>query len=306
MSINNSQIQAVALAVRSLSMDAIQAANSGHPGLPLGLAELGAFLYGEAMQLHPEDPMWPNRDRLVLSAGHGSMLLYSLLHLAGFDLPLDELKRFRQIGSKTPGHPEWGHTVGVETTTGPLGQGIANAVGMAIAETMMAARFNSPDFQMVDHYTYCIAGDGCMMEGISSEAASLAGHLKLGKLIVFYDDNKITIDGGTDISFSEDVQARFSAYGWHVQQGDAYDIDELRNMLLKAKDDKRPSLISLKSIIGKGSPGKQGTSKAHGAALGAEEVQATKRALGLPENEFFTVPDEAYAFFAQRRGCASE
>ncbi len=299
---NDSAVQAVAKAVRSLSMDAIQAANSGHPGLPLGLAELGALLFGEIMNLQPSDPMWPNRDRLVLSAGHGSMLLYSLLHLAGYDISLDDVKQFRQLDSRTPGHPEWGHTSGVETTTGPLGQGFANAVGMAMAETMEAARWNTADAKIVDHYTYCIAGDGCMMEGITSEAASLAGHQKLGKLIVFYDDNKISIDGTTDITFTEDVQARFRAYGWHVQSGDAYDVQGLRAMVQEAKNvNDQPSLIAVRSIIGKGSPNKAGTPKAHGAALGAEEVVAAKRELGLPEDQQFFVPEEARAFFASRQ-----
>ncbi|AFG38780.1 transketolase [Spirochaeta africana] len=299
---NATELQAAAAAIRSLSMDAIQAANSGHPGLPMGIAELGALLYGEIMQHDPADPGWENRDRFILSAGHGSMLVYSLLHLAGYDLPLEELKNFRQVGSKTPGHPEWGHTVGVETTTGPLGQGMANAVGMAIAESMAAARFNTSEHQIIDHYTYAIVGDGCMMEGVTAEAASLAGHLQLGKLIVFYDDNQISIDGSTEITFTEDVPARFRAYGWHVQSGDAYDADGIRGMIQAAREiTDKPSFISLRSIIGKGSPNKAGTAGVHGAALGEQEVAAAKRELGLPEDTQFYIPPVASEFFAQRR-----
>ncbi|MFW6362828.1 MAG: transketolase [Spirochaeta sp.] len=299
---DKSAIEAVAAAVRSLSMDAVQKANSGHPGLPMGVAELGGLLYGELMQHNPADPSWTNRDRFVLSAGHGSMFLYSLLHLSGYDLPLEDIKQFRQVGSKTPGHPEWGHTAGVETTTGPLGQGFANAVGFAIAESMLAARFNTKEHAIIDHYIYSIAGDGCMMEGVTSEAASLAGHLQLGKLIVFYDDNQITIDGSTDITFTEDVAARFQAYGWHVQKGDAYDIDGIRDMVAEAKKTTdKPSLISLRSIIGKGSPNKAGTPGVHGAALGPDEVIAAKIELGLPKDEHFSIPQRAVEFFKERR-----
>lgn len=299
---NNTDVQSIALAVRSLTIDAVQAANSGHPGLPMGVAEIGALLYGEVMQYNPQSPDWANRDRFVLSAGHGSMLVYSLLHLSGFDLPLDELKNFRQVGSKTPGHPEWGHTVGVETTTGPLGQGFANAVGMAIAESMAAARFNTEKHRIVDHYTYAIAGDGCMMEGVTSEAASLAAHLELGKLIVFYDDNNITIDGATDITFTENVAARYEAYGWQVLHCDAYDIDGVRAQLKAAKAEQdKPTLIIAKSLIGKGSPNKAGTSGVHGAALGPDEVTAAKRELGLPEDVQFYIPEGALNFFAGRQ-----
>ncbi|GAB6089318.1 transketolase [Spirochaeta dissipatitropha] len=299
---NNTDVQSIALAVRSLTIDAVQAANSGHPGLPMGLAEVGSLLYGEVLQYEPSAPDWANRDRFILSAGHGSMLVYSLLHLSGFDLSLDELKNFRQVGSKTPGHPEWGHTVGVETTTGPLGQGFANAVGMAIAETMAAARFNTVKHSIVDHYTYAIAGDGCMMEGVTSEAASLAAHLELGKLIVFYDDNNITIDGATDITFTEDVAARYEAYGWQVLHCDAYDIDGVRAQLKAAKaEQSKPTLIIAKSLIGKGSPNKAGTSGVHGAALGVDEVAASKRELGIPADAQFYIPKEAQEFFARRK-----
>lgn len=299
---DNSAVEAAALAVRSLTIDAVQAANSGHPGLPMGIAELGVLLYGQVMQHDPAVPDWPNRDRFVLSAGHGSMLVYSLLHLSGYGLSLDELKNFRQVGSKTPGHPEWGHTVGVETTTGPLGQGMANAVGMAIAESMAAARFNTAEHEIIDHHTYAVVGDGCMMEGITSEAASLAGHLQLGKLVVFYDDNQISIDGSTGITFTEDVAARYRAYGWHVQTGDAYDVDGLRSMIKQAQETTdKPSFIALKSLIGKGSPNKSGTAGVHGATLGEEEVVLAKRELGLPEDEHFTIPTAAAEFFASRR-----
>lgn len=299
---DNATVGAVALSVRSLSMDAVQKANSGHPGLPMGCAELGALLYGEIMAYDPADPAWPNRDRFVLSAGHGSMFLYSLLHLSGFDLPLEELKGFRQVGSKTPGHPEYGHTIGVETTTGPLGQGVANAVGMAIAERMAAGTFNTDQHKIVDHFTYALAGDGCMMEGITSEASSLAGHLKLGKLIVFYDDNGISIDGSTDITFTEDVAARYRAYGWDVQQVGGYDLDGIRAAVQKAKSaTEKPSLIVLETVIGAGSPNKAGTATVHGAALGDEEVVATRKNLGIPEDAAFYVDPKATEFFAVRR-----
>ncbi|TVQ20272.1 MAG: transketolase [Spirochaetaceae bacterium] len=300
---DQSTIDAIALSVRSLSMDAVQAANSGHPGLPMGCAELGALLYGEVLTHCPTAPDWPNRDRFVLSAGHGSMFLYSLLHLSGYDLPLDELKRFRQVGSKTPGHPEFGHTVGVETTTGPLGQGISNAVGIAIAERMTAATYNTGAHTIVDHYTYVLAGDGDMMEGISSEACSLAGHLKLGKLVVFYDDNDISIDGSTDITFTEDVGKRFDAYGWQVLNADPYDGDSLRAAIQSAKQtDDRPSLIVMKTVIGKGSPNMAGTAKVHGAPLGKDEVAATRKALGIPEDHAFYIHPDASAYFDSRRG----
>ncbi len=294
-------LQAVALSVRTLSMDAVQKANSGHPGLPLGCAELGALLYGEILKHYPKVPGWPNRDRFILSAGHGSMFLYSLLHLSGYDLSLEDIKNFRQLHSRTPGHPEYGHTPGVETTTGPLGQGIANAVGMAIAERMLAARFNTDTHKIIDHYTYALAGDGCMMEGIASEAASLAGHLGLGKLIVFYDSNRISIEGPTDITFTEDVGKRFEAYGWQVLKGDMYDIAAIANIVSQAKaETQKPTLIILKSIIGKGAPNKQGSHEVHGAPLGADEVRAAKRALGVPEDAEFYIHPDAITYFKAR------
>lgn len=280
---DNHAIAETAKTVRCLSMDAIQKANSGHPGLPLGCAELGALLYGEFLRHDPAAPAWMDRDRFVLSAGHGSMFLYSLLHLSGYGVSLDDIRNFRQIGSKCAGHPEYGMAPGIETTTGPLGQGVATAVGMAIAETMLAARFNTKKHTVVDHYTWALAGDGCLQEGVSAEAASIAGHLGLGKLIVFYDDNAITIDGGTSLSFTEDVGARFAAYGWHVQKGGMYDADGVRRMVAAAKSESgKPSLIMLKSVIGKGAPTMQGSHKVHGAPLGAEEIARAKTAMGVP------------------------
>jgi len=296
------EIKSVALTVRTLTMDAVQKANSGHPGLPMGCAELGSLIFGEMLKHNPRDPLWINRDRFVLSAGHGSMLLYSLLHLSGYELSLEDIKNFRQLQSKTPGHPENLLTPGVETTTGPLGQGFANAVGMAIAEVMLAARFNTPQHTVIDHYTYVLAGDGCLMEGVSSEAASLAGHLGLSKLIVFYDFNKITIDGSTDITFTEDVLQRFSAYGWQTLSGSAYDTDEILALVNQAKQEKgRPSLILLRSTIAKGSPHLAGSHKAHGAPLGNEEVALTKKALGVSESEMFYVAPEAKAYFQAKQ-----
>ncbi|MCX7026038.1 MAG: transketolase [Spirochaetes bacterium] len=295
-------LHSVALSMRSLTIDAIQKANSGHPGLPLGAAELGAFLYGAAMKYDPADPSWIDRDRFVLSAGHGSMFLYSILHLAGFPISIDDIKAFRQVGSKCPGHPEYGVTPGVETTTGPLGQGIAMAVGMAIAERMMGSKFNRPGFTVFDHYTYTLVGDGCLMEGVSSEACSLAGHLGLGKLIAYYDSNAVSIDGPTSITFTEDVGKRFEAYGWQVLSGDMYDFEGLETLTAKAKTDAgRPSLIILKSVIGKGSPNKQGTSGAHGSPLGEEEAAKAKAILGIPLDQPFWAAPEAYAFFEKRR-----
>jgi len=288
----------IALSVRSLSMDAIQAANSGHPGLPLGAAELGAFLYGEALKSNPADPAWLDRDRFVLSAGHGSMFLYSLLHMAGYGISIDEIKKFRQLHSRCAGHPEYGMAPGIETTTGPLGQGVANAVGMAIAESMLEGRFNTAKHQIFNHYSYALVGDGCLMEGVSAEASSLAGHLELDKLIVFYDSNRITIDGSTDIAFTEDVGRRYEAYGWKVLKGDMYDFDGLERMLAEAKADKKhPKLIILKSIIGKGSPNKQGTAGVHGSPLGPEEIALAKANLGIPKDAQFWVAPGAYEYF---------
>lgn len=279
--------------IRTLSMDAIQKANSGHPGAPMGLAPAGFVLWSRVLRHNPANPAWPNRDRFVLSGGHASMLLYSLLHLTGYDLTLEDIKQFRQWGSKTPGHPEYGHTPGVETTTGPLGQGVANAVGMAMAEQHLASRFNQPGFEIVNHYTYVMCGDGDMMEGISGEAASLAGHLGLGKLICLYDDNQISIEGGTYITFTEDVAMRFKAYNWQVLRvDDGNDIDAIEKALKQAQNEaERPSLIILRTHIAYGSPNKQGSADAHGAPLGAEEVCLTKKNLGCPEDEVFCVPN---------------
>ena len=294
-------LEKVALSIRALSMDAIEKANSGHPGICMGAAELGALLYGELLRHDPADPKWPDRDRFILSAGHGSMFLYSLLYLSGYkSINMDSLKSFRQIGSAAAGHPEYGIAEGIEMTTGPLGQGLASSVGMVIAEAMLAARFNTPKHSVVDHYTYVLAGDGCFQEGVSAEASSLAGHLELGKLIVFYDSNKITIDGSTDLSFTEDVAKRYEAYGWQVLQGSMYDFDEIAKLTAQAKGEtKKPSLIILKSIIGKGAPNKQNSADAHGAPLGAEETAAAKKALGI-SGDFYVAP-EAVSYFEGKK-----
>jgi transketolase len=289
--------------VRTLSMDAVQQADSGHPGTPMALAPLAYALYHRHLRHNPADPHWPNRDRFVLSCGHASMLLYSSLFLCGYDLSLDDIKQFRQWGSKTPGHPEVGHTAGVETTTGPLGQGVANAVGMALAERHLAATFNRDGHEIVDHYTWFIAGDGCLMEGISHEAASFAGHQKLGKLIGFFDSNHITIDGPTDISCSDDAAERFEAYGWHVQHiADVNDLNAIDRAIDLAKNEKdRPSLIVTRTHIGYGSPHRVDTSKAHGEALGKDEVLLSKKELGWPSVEPFFVPDAALAHWREAR-----
>jgi transketolase len=295
-------LQAVANSVRTLSMDAVEKAKSGHPGLPMGLAELGALLYGEILNHYPQDPKWANRDRLVLSAGHGCMLLYSLLHLSGYSLSLDDLRSFRQLGSKTPGHPEFGVTPGVEVTGGPLGQGLANAVGMAIAETILAARFNTSKHAIVDHCTYVIASDGDMMEGVASEAASLAGHLGLNKLIVFYDSNRITIEGSTELAFSEDVLKRYEGYGWRTLSGSAYDLPGLAALVAEArKSPDRPTVIRLESVIGKGAPTLAGKHETHGTPLGAEECKRAKAALGIAEDAQFYIFPQALEYFAGRR-----
>jgi transketolase len=295
--------------IRFLAVDAVQKANSGHPGMPMAMAPVAHVLWTRHLRYDPSDPAWPDRDRFVLSAGHGSMLLYAMLHLTGYDLSLDDLREFRQLDSRTPGHPEHGRTPGVETTTGPLGQGFGNAVGMAMAEAFLAATFNTREVTVVDHRTFVIAGDGDMMEGVSSEAASLAGHLGLGKLIVVYDDNHITIDGSTDLAFSEDVVARFAAYGWHAQRvGDANDMAAVDAALTAAEAvADRPSLIAVRSHIGFGSPNRQDTAKAHGEALGADEVTLTKEKLGWPLEPAFLVPDEVRAFYreAGARGAAA-
>lgn len=298
---NLAGIAAVAKTIRSLSIDAIQQANSGHPGLPLGCAELAALLYGEILKHNPADAKWPDRDRFVLSAGHGSMLLYAVLHLAGYDISLDDIKAFRTVGSKTPGHPEFGVTEGVENTSGPLGQGIAVAVGMAMAETMLAATYNTATRTVVDHYTYVLVGEGCLEEGVSSEASSFAGHLKLGKLIAFYDENRVSIDGSTDITFTEDIKKRYEAYGWQVLQGSMYDVEGVADLVAQAKRcTDKPTLIMLKSVIGKFAP-KQGTEKVHGEPLGVADVAETKKNLGLNPEEFFYEDPAAFAYFAEKK-----
>jgi len=280
--------------IRMLAADAVQKAKSGHPGMPMGAAAMAYALWTRILKHHPANPAWPDRDRFVLSAGHGSMLLYALLHLTGYDVSLEDLRQFRQWGSRTPGHPEFGHTPGVETTTGPLGQGFANGVGMAIAERWLAAQFNRPDHAIVEHYTFGIVSDGDLMEGVSSEAASLAGHLGLGKLVYLYDDNKITIDGSTDLAFTEDVGRRFEAYGWHVQRvADGNDLDAVEAAIRAAqRETARPSLVMCRTHIGFGSPNRQDTSKAHGEPLGEDELVLTKQRLGWPESPAFLVPDE--------------
>ncbi len=294
--------------VRALAMDAVQQAESGHPGTPMALAPLGYALFTRHMRHDPSDPHWPNRDRFVLSCGHASMLLYSCLYLTGYGLTLDDLKQFRQWESRTPGHPELGYTPGVETTTGPLGQGIGNAVGMAVAEAHLAATSNRTGHDIVDHYTYFICSDGDLMEGISHEAASFAGHFKLGKLIGFYDDNRITIDGSTDLTFTDDSAKRFEAYGWQVLHiDDVNDLDQIAGAIAEAKDDaERPTMIVTRTHIGYGSPHKQDTAKAHGEALGKDEVIATKQNLGWPSLEPFYVPEESLAHWrkAKDKGAA--
>jgi len=285
--------------IRTLAMDGVQKANSGHPGLPMGAAAMAYVLWTRFLQHNPANPAWLDRDRFVLSAGHGSMLLYSLLHLTGYDLPLEELQSFRQWGSRTPGHPEYGLTAGVETTTGPLGQGFTNGVGMAIAEAYLAAYFNRPGHKIVDHYVYAIVSDGDLMEGVASEAASLAGHLRLGKLIYLYDDNRISIEGSTDLTFTEDRGRRFEAYGWHVQHVDGYDLEGIAAAIGAAQADPRPSLIVARTHIGYGSPNKQDTAGVHGAPLGEEELRLTKENLGWPTEPPFLIPDQALAHFRQ-------
>lgn len=292
--------------IRVLSADMVQKANSGHPGAPMGMAPMAYALWMHTLKFNAKAPLWPDRDRFVLSNGHASALLYSMLHLTGYDLPMDELKQFRQWGSLTPGHPEYHHTPGVETTTGPLGQGFSNAVGFAIAETMMAAHFNRPGFDVVDHHTYAFAGDGCMMEGISSEAASLAGTLKLNKLIVLYDDNEISIEGNTDLAFRENVGQRFESYGWHVirvENGNEY--EQVLAALKQARGSDLPVLLICPTVIGFGSEAKQGTAGAHGEPLGADNLLAAKKALGMSE-ESFAVAEDVYAHAAQRAAIQAE
>lgn len=296
--------------VRFLSVDAVQQANSGHPGLPLGVAPMAFVLWDRWLKHNPHNPHWFDRDRFVLSAGHGSMLLYSLLHLTGYDLPLDDIKHFRQWGSKAPGHPERGHTPGVEVTTGPLGQGLANAVGMAIAEAQLAARYNQPKFKVINHTTYALVSDGDLMEGVAAEAASLAGHLKLDKLICLYDDNRVTLSAGTDITFSEDRAQRFAAYGWHtISVADGNDLAAIDAAIKAAHTETtRPSLILVRTHIGYGSPNKHDSFKAHGSPLGIDEVRLTKQNLGWPTDPPFLIPEPALTHFRQalKRGTDDE
>jgi transketolase len=307
---SSSELQTRAInAIRFLSADGVQKANSGHPGLPMGAAALAYALWMRHLRFNPQNPKWHDRDRFILSGGHGSMLLYSLLYLTGFDLSLDDLKNFRQWGSKTPGHPEYGLTAGVEVTTGPLGQGFANGVGMAIAAQHLAAIFNRPGHQLVDHFIYAIVTDGDLMEGVASEAASLAGHLGLGRLIYLYDDNHISIDGSTALSFSEDRLERFHAYGWHVQRvDDGNDVDAIDAAIQRAKADPRPSLIAVRTVIGFGLPTRQGTEKAHGEPAGETELAGARQALNWPAEPRFYVPDQVLEHFRQAvaRGAALE
>ncbi|MFW5837861.1 MAG: thiamine pyrophosphate-dependent enzyme, partial [Desulfovibrionaceae bacterium] len=294
-------------AIRVLSMDAIQKANSGHPGAPMGMADFAEVLWSDFLKHNPANPQWPDRDRFVLSNGHASMLLYSLLHLTGYDVSIDDIQQFRQWLSQTPGHPEYGQTPGVETTTGPLGQGLANAVGMALAERMLADRFNRPGCEVVDHFTYVTVGDGCLMEGVSHEACSLAGTLKLGKLIVLYDDNDISIDGPVAGWFTDDTPRRFEAYGWQVLSVDGHDPEAVREALALARQDAdRPSLICCKTTIGFGAPTVCGKCECHGAPLGEEEIKLTRQRLGWTD-EPFVIPEGIYqAFDAREAGQAAE
>src|SRR5918993_5867970 len=286
--------------IRALSIDAVQRAESGHPGLPLGPAPMAYVVWTRFLRHNPENPKWAGRDRFILSGGHGSMLLYSLLHLTGYDLSLDEIKNFRQFDSKTPGHPEYGLTPGVETTTGPLGQGFGQGVGMAMAATHLAAEFNRPGHEIIQSYIYGIVTDGDLMEGVSSEAASLAGHLQLGRIIYLYDDNHISIDGSTDLAFTEDRAARFEAYKWHVQKvEDGNDVEAIDAAIRAAKADPRPSLICVRTTIGYGAPKKQGTAKAHGEPLGDEELNAAKANLGWPLEPRFLIPGDVMEFYRE-------
>ncbi|WP_180040063.1 transketolase [Acinetobacter sp. YH12218] len=297
----------IANAIRVLAMDAVQKANSGHPGAPMGMADIADVVWREFLNHNPANPQWANRDRFVLSNGHGSMLQYALLHLTGYDLSIEDLKSFRQLHSKTPGHPELGYAPGIETTTGPLGQGIANAVGFALAEKTLAAQFNKDDITVVDHNTYCFLGDGCLMEGVSHEACSLAGTLGLGKLVVYYDDNGISIDGEVEGWFSDDTEQRFLAYGWQVLKVDGHDADAIRAATVEAKaETAKPTLIICKTIIGLGSPNKQGKEDCHGAPLGNDEIALTREALGWAEGPF-EIPADVYAAWdAKAKGTASE
>ncbi|ENU80053.1 transketolase 1 [Acinetobacter sp. ANC 3789] len=297
----------IANAIRVLAMDAVQQANSGHPGAPMGMADIADVVWREFLQHNPTNPQWANRDRFVLSNGHGSMLHYALLHLTGYDLSIEDLKQFRQLHSKTPGHPEYGYAPGIETTTGPLGQGIANAVGFALAEKTLAAQFNKEDLTVVDHFTYCFLGDGCLMEGISHEVCSLAGTLQLGKLIAYYDDNGISIDGEVEGWFSDDTEQRFKAYGWQVLRVDGHDAAAIRQATVEAKaETNKPTLIICKTIIGLGSPNKQGTEDCHGSPLGNDEIALTRQALGWTEAAF-EIPADIYAAWnAKEKGAQAE
>src|SRR5690349_1023691 len=301
----------LANAIRALAMDAVQQANSGHPGMPMGMADIAEVLWNQHLRHNPANPAWANRDRFVLSNGHGSMLLYAVLHLTGYDLPMAELKRFRQLNSKTPGHPEYGCAPGIETTTGPLGQGISNAVGMALAERLLAAEFNRPELEIVDHHTYVFLGDGCLMEGVSHESCALAGTLGLGKLIAIYDDNGISIDsekGSIRQWYTDDVKRRFEAYGWQVIAGvDGHDVEAVNRALKKAKREKtRPTLICAKTVIAKGAPTKANTGAAHGAPLGEKEIAGTRAAIGW-NHPPFEIPKPVYeGWDAKKRGAAAE
>ncbi|NGR09140.1 transketolase [bacterium SGD-2] len=311
MSHSPAQVMSMANAIRALSMDAVQQANSGHPGAPMGMAEIAVALWSRHLRHNPADTAWPDRDRFVLSNGHGSMLIYSLLHLTGYDLPIEEIKQFRQLHSRTPGHPEVGITAGVETTTGPLGQGIANAVGMALAEALLAAEFNREGHSIVDHFTYAFVGDGCLMEGISHEVCSLAGTLRLGKLIVLYDDNDISIDGRVENWFADDTPTRFESYGWNViRDVDGHDVAAVDRAIAQARQQAgqagRPTLICCRTVIGKGAPNAAGSEKVHGAPLGPDEIRATRDAIGWPHGPF-EIPAEVYeAWDARERGAREQ
>ncbi len=301
MPLTGNDLKLIADTIRTLSMDAVQKANSGHPGMPMGCADIAAVLWGKILKHNPDDPGWADRDRFILSAGHGSMLLYSLLHFAGYDLTIDDIKNFRQFGSKTPGHPEFGHTKGVETTTGPLGQGFANGVGMAYAAKMFAAEFNT-DGEILDHTIYAIVSDGDLMEGLSSEAASLAGHWGLGNIVYIYDSNDISIEGSTNLAFSEDIEKRFEAYNWHVQKIDGHNYDQIEKSIIAAKNEKaKPSIIIAKTSIAKGSFSKEGSESSHGAPLGEEEIRNSKVKLGWNPDEKFVVPERVYELFTERK-----
>ncbi len=300
------QLGKVANTIRQLSMEAVQKANSGHPGLPMGCAEFAAYLWGTQLRHNPKNSKWLGRDRFILSAGHGSMLLYSMLHLSGYNLSMDDVKSFRQLHSKTPGHPEYHMTDGVEATTGPLGQGLANAVGQALGLKLLSTKFNSADFPLFDNKVFCLAGDGCIMEGVTSEASSLAGHLQLDNLVVIYDSNKICLDGDLVQCCSEDTKKRYEAYGWDTYEVDGYDFDQMESTFNHIRENqKRPCFVVMHTVIGKGSPHKEGTNAAHGSPLGVEEVEEVKKLLNLPEENFY-VPQSVYSFFERRQGKCME